>query len=193
MFKNIPIRYTQRFIFWAIHICSAVIFGAAAWFTPEYLGHAFVGSIALIAIFHNTKINTRRATVEILLKLVTDKDTIEDFKTVQQASFDTDRVANIACGTTSKLSPQPTEKEELESQALMRLLNFYEFICLGVRRRALDYRMMHELQHSNVTRIWKQYKAIVIKIRDISKADKVFQEISALAAEFEDHELKKHR
>lgn len=191
--EHIPLRYIVRGIFWTIHAGSAIFIFAVYKYLPQYTGHAFVGAIALIAIFNNMKINTRRATLDVLFQLVSDRDLIKDQNLIRSHSFDTDRVAHIVTGRGSELKETATEQEVEAAQALMRTINYYEFIALGVKRRALDYRIIHELQHSNITRYWSKYNPIVSKIRDLAGSDRVFQEFECLSSEFDNHKLKKRR
>ena len=193
MINKLPIRHAVRVIFWGVHLGSLVLVLLAYLHLPDYAGHAFVGSIALIAIFNNTKINTRRATLEIFLRTISDSDLIKDQNMIRGKKFDTDRVANIVAGKGSELNPAAKEEEIGESEALMRVLNHFEFMALGAKRRALDYHIMHELQHSNIKRYWDTYSSIIAKIRGLIGSDTIFQELECLASEFENHKLDKRR
>lgn len=196
MLDKLPVRYAIRIIFWSVHLVGLVLLSLGVWRYYYYceiepIWNAIVASIALLAIFHNSKINTRRATIEIVLKMLADKDLIKDQNLMRGVEIDTDKIANIvAC--------PPTKNEEnagdIEiADALMRTLNYYEFLAAGVRNRAIDYRMIHETEYTTITRYWKKYSSLINKLRDISGSKTIFQELECLAAEFEDHKLTRRR
>jgi hypothetical protein len=186
------VRKDQQY-FWGIHflLSGALIF---SWYLiNDKFGFVLTACIAALAIFHNNKINRRRATIDLILKTNSDDTLNEAKKTVAKLSKDElSTLAVKAIGSSHDGKNDPTDSERDQLAEVLEVLNWYEFIAAGVREGAFDYKMFHRLMYGIICRDWKKLHVFVTQLRSSSGSKTTFQEFEWLANDYAKHPLKKN-
>jgi hypothetical protein len=136
--------------------------------------------VALFAVYRNTVISRRRATVDLVLHQKQDSGLAE---------------ANILVNPliqNNNISDFCTEsaKGSEERKAIFKILNNYEFVAVGVREKAFDLSLYKRMSHGTVVRDWDCFKSFVYDLRQKTERPTLFQEFEWLAKMFKKSRLK---
>ena len=72
----------------------------------------------------------------------------------------------------------------VERNAILEVLNHYEFIAAGIKTNTFDKKLYQIMQHSMTLKDWKALKGFVSDFRNKHDNQKFFQEFEWLAKEF---------
>ncbi len=134
---------------------------------------------AVIIIYHNGLLARRRATVDHIIHQKSDPDLLAAIDKVHRL-----RESEAA------LSGFVTNREGSEYKSILKVLNNYEFIALGIKRSAFDERIYKELQCSNFIKIWNSTSGLISEIRKTEQIETLFQEFEWLAKRWKKAPLK---
>lgn len=125
--------------------------------------------VTAFAVYLNTKLAKKRATLDILLARREDRELVDaihfmyswenrglDPKLALQAGSDFSEKAKIA-------------------------MNYHEFVALSVLEGALDEGMYKRMQYNNFLKFWSCAKPVVAVIREATGKDTFFQDMEWLA------------
>lgn len=136
--------------------------------------------IALAAVRYNFTINRKKATVDLMLEQK------------RNPSLGKARMAvlnlNSKCSLTQYADNQYKGTEERD--AILLVINNYEFIATGIREGAFDRNLYKRMNYSTVMHDWKALKPFVYEMRKIHDISTIFQEFEWLADKFRKRKLK---
>ncbi|MED6317084.1 MULTISPECIES: DUF4760 domain-containing protein [Psychrobacter] len=81
------------------------------------------------------------------------------------------------------------EDEKLKDD-IHYVLNYYEFISLGIREGAFEENLFKNLHYSSFMKLWKFSQPLIIQIRTLSNKDTIYQEIEWLATKWKREPIK---
>ncbi len=137
--------------------------------------------VAVIALWRNHVINRRAATINMVIHQKNDSrytTARETFKTLQEE----ENVAKYA------------DKTQLESDirdAILTILNQYEFVASGINEGAFCKGLYKRLQYGVVTKDYDKLEGFISELRRANKHPTLFQEFETLAKRFKKKPLKK--
>ncbi len=181
----------DRLYFWGFHSLIIVI-NALAWlYLKENFGFVLTASIAAVAILHNDKMSRRRATIDLILSKNQDKDLKDSDEAVSKLTKQ--KLEELAIKLKASAFDginDPNEEEKSQISAILRVLNWYEFIATGIREGAFDYKIYHRNRHTLTVRDWDKLEPFVNQLRLNQGKDTFFKEFSWLASSFKKYPLK---
>jgi len=121
----------------------------------------------------------RRATVDVLLDALDDKEFIDGRRAV---------LALIHAGLDI---PRLLSKDGLsDRRKVLSLLTRYEYMASGLRERAFDTRIYKRMYYSTVLGDWDALEAFVRALRDDRRIPTLYQEVETLVIDWKKHPLK---
>jgi hypothetical protein len=136
--------------------------------------------VALFAVYRNSVINRRRATVDLVLHQKNDTDLADANKIINPL---------LKSNNITKYSDDEY-KDSDERAAILEILNNYEFIAVGIREKAFDLALYKRMKYSIVVRDWDCFKSFVYDLRQKKGSKTPFQEFEWLAKKFKKNKLK---
>lgn len=136
--------------------------------------------IASIAIHRNTIIAKRRATVDLVLQQRNDESLTKANELVNPILNSND-ITKFA---------DESNKDSPEREAILTILNNYEFISVGIRENAFDIKIFKRMNYGIVVRDWSCFKPFVVHLRERHDRPTLFQEFEWLATKFKKKKLK---
>ena len=160
-------------------------FGAwiAGWINEAWVNSAVIGLsavVALISLWRSQVINSRRATVDMVMQQMHNPTLIEANKIVNPI-LDEGKIIEYA---------SDDKKDSKEREAILKVLNNHEFIAGAIKEGAFNYKLYQRMQHSKTVRDWKAFKPFVYHIRENTGRKTLFQDFEWLAKEFDCAPLK---
>lgn len=140
---------------------------------------------AVIVIYLNGKQARKRATIDLMLHQKNNKQLLEDTRSVWDLATTKKTFAALAADTNSE-----------ECSCILRVLNGYEFVAVGIRKRAFDEEIYKMSQYSNVMKIWKASDGFIRDIRAMEDKPTLFQELEWLISRWENdpiHTVKRRK
>jgi len=134
---------------------------------------------AVLVIYHNGSQARRRATIDHIIHQKTDKDLLEAIKLVYKLHDNKEPFSRYC-----------DQKDALEREAILKVLNNHEFIALGIRKKAFEEKIYKDLQCSNFLKVWSASSGMVAELRRSENRDTLFQEFEWLARRWQKHPLK---
>ena len=134
---------------------------------------------AICALQVNQNIARKRATIDFVLHDMNSKE-MDEAKAVM--TLDKDALLDL-----SKKSSSGSAHRKL----VLRLLNQYEFMAVGIREGAFDKKLINRMKHSTVTRTFDKFEPFINSLRqepDVNST--VFQDFEWLANSFKKMGLK---
>lgn len=129
---------------------------------------------AVVVIYFNGRQARKRATIDLMLHQKNNHKMLEDLRKVWALADETGTFAALARNTKSN-----------ECACIFRVLNDYEFVALGIRRRAFDGKIYKMSQYSNVMKVWDASDGFIREIRAIEGKPTLFQELEWLIGEWQ--------
>lgn len=136
--------------------------------------------VAVIALFLNNKANKRKSTIDLVLNQRSDEKLIESRRTVLELN----KTGKITQYSAISYAGSP------ERDAILDVLNNYEFIATGMRERAFDVSLFRRMRYTTITKDWDALKPFVYELRRQQDTNTVFQEFEWLAKRFKRKGLK---
>jgi hypothetical protein len=144
-------------------------------------GALIISAIAAVwLIAANYRSDRRRHTVEIAKELIRDREITETKKVM--ATLHAQQKGNFARYLDQRGSP--------EYMAIMKTLNNYEFIAIGIRAGAFDEKIIKRMQFSITSRDWESLCPFINELRTQTKIDTLFQEFEWLGKRWTKSPLK---
>jgi len=137
---------------------------------------AFVlsAAAAVAVIYFNGRQARKRATIDLMLHQRNNQQLLQDTKVVWALADKAKTFASLAANPNSE-----------ECTCIFRVLNGYEFVALGIRKRAFDENIYKMSQFSNVMKVWKASDGFIREVRSAENKPTLFQEIEWLVARWE--------
>lgn len=135
---------------------------------------------AIAAVHRNSIINRRRATVDLVLHQRSNQKLIEANNIVNPI-LSTNEITRYA---------DDSKKDTPEREAILTILNNYEFICVGIKEKAFDINLYKRMSYGIVIRDWGCFKPFVYHLRQAHDRPTLFQEFEWLAIKFKKSKLK---
>lgn len=129
---------------------------------------------AVAVIYFNGRQARKRATIDLMLHQKNNQQLLEDTRKVWELAEKSRTFASLAKDTKSD-----------ECTCVLRVLNGYEFVALGIRKRAFDENIYKMSQFSNVMKIWEASDGFIREMRSIEKKPTLFQELEWLIDEWQ--------
>lgn len=130
--------------------------------------------VAIIAIYVHSSNSRRQATVNLVIQQRNDKVLRKARRAVTELNSD-NKITELA---------NPNHKGSPQRDAVLILLNNYEFIATGMRERAFDLSLYKRMSYSTVINDWKALKPFVFDLRRLVNSQTLFQEFQWLAERF---------
>lgn len=130
--------------------------------------------IALCALWRNHVINSRRATVDLVMQQMYNPALIAANKTVNTL-LEAKRIIEFAADD---------KKDTSERAAILKVINNYEFISCAIREGAFNRKLFQRMRHSQTVRDWEAFKSFIYDIRQSTGRKTLFQDFEWLAAKF---------
>ncbi|MDR3351456.1 MAG: DUF4760 domain-containing protein [Zoogloeaceae bacterium] len=127
-----------------------MLFGETAgfWIQTVALIASALGAISLI--YSNGRATRRRATVAHIIHQESNPELLKAIAVVYKLQR-----------TGVPLAEHLTNEDSPEFQAILKVLNHYEFVALGIRRKAFDESIYKYLQCANIRKAWRKTSGIV--------------------------------
>lgn len=166
---------------------------------------AIIASVGLYFTYKSIQANTasaqRQATIQVVMDINAD---IRLQNTKNFIFLKGDKVTEYYIGLNSLIEPTIHSTEEdkdcyrakaLENEKLKDdvhyVLNRYEFIALGIRKKAFDEEIFKDLHYSNFKKLWCYTKPLIMSIRATGKIDTIYQELEGLMKKWEANPIKR--
>lgn len=137
---------------------------------------------AVIAYFSykkHTDLTRKRATLDLYLSFTKDNRTVKAFRILQESMKDGDFYNIVTSSDDSR-----------EKEAILLILNLYEFVSAGANAGILDDKLLKKLNFSDTERLWNFTKLGITKLRETTERETIFQEFETLALRWEKEPLK---
>lgn len=145
---------------------SATVFGETIGFWIQTGAIFLSAAAASYIIWQNGKLAKRRALIDLIIHQKADNQLLEATKWIYTQ------------GPNNLLSSYVNKPEEKD---ILRVLNSYEFIAVGIRMKAFDEDVYKQLQCSNVLKLWSVTSGFIQEIRKIDDKSTLFQDFEKLA------------
>jgi len=140
---------------------------------------AITAVIGLWTLGASSRQERRRATVDVLLETLDDKEFLETRTAVRGL---------IESGLNI---PLLLSKEGAANRRLvLTILSRYEFMAAGLREGAFDEKLYQRMYHTNILTDWDNLQAFIIALRIQSNTETPFQELQQLVLRWKKHPLK---
>lgn len=139
--------------------------------------------IAFCAYRNHRDLTRKRATLDLFLSFTKDRATIEDFKILEKCLTDGSDFYRI-------ISDRGSEHKK-ERDAILHVLNIYEFMSAGTNKALLDDDLLKTLNFSNTVKLWSYTELGISKLRQDLKKDTLFQEFETLVQRWQKKPLRK--
>ncbi len=136
--------------------------------------------VALFAVYRNSVISRRRATVDLVLHQRSD-DKLKELDELINPILHKNQITKFC---------DDAHKDSKERAAILEILNNYEFIAVGVREKAFDFNLYKRMSYGTVVRDWDCFKSFVYDLRQKNDRKTLFQEFEWLAKKFKKNKLK---
>lgn len=136
--------------------------------------------VAIIALYVHSRSSRRQATVNLVIQQRNDKVLRKARRCVTELNSN-NKITALA---------NPEYKGNPERDAVLTLLNNYEFIATGMREKAFDLNLYKRMSYSTVINDWKALKPFVFDLRRLVSSHTLFQEFQWLAEKFSRKTLK---
>lgn len=136
--------------------------------------------VALFAVYRNSVISRRRATVDLVLHQKNDTELTRLNELINPL---------LVSNKITKYSDDE-HKDSDERAAILEILNNYEFIAVGIREKAFDRALYKRMNYSIVVRDWECFQPFIIDFRKKHATKTAFQEFEWLANKFRKNKLK---
>ena len=156
-------------------VAAATYFGETIGFWIQTGAIFLSAGAASFIIWQNGKLAKRRALIDLIIHLKADEQLLEATKWIY---------AESNCNPLSSFVNKPEEKK------ILRVLNSYEFIAVGIRMKAFDEDVYKQLQCSNVLKLWSVTSGFIQEIRKIDEKSTLFQDFECLAKKWSKSPLK---
>ena len=140
---------------------------------------AVTAAIGLWTLGASSSQERRRATVDILLQVLDDKDYLDARRKVRKL---------IEAGLDIPLLL--SEEGIADRRQVLSILNRYEFMAAGLRERAFDTNIYQRMYQSNVLSDWNGLEAFIRALREDRNIQTLFQEYEQLILDWKKHPLK---
>lgn len=121
----------------------------------------------------NEKFARRRATVDVAMHERQDQKLQNHRQKFAEMHESSANFTRLACS--------PLVENKQENEAILAILNNYEFIASGIREEAFDEEIYKRMKRSLIIRDWDTLKPYVTELRNKEKRPKLFVEIEWLA------------
>lgn len=194
MGANISPKIQGFCFFWGLHFGIAVAIFLCGFFdlSKPHLGSALLAGIAILAIYHNALINKRRATIELILRTKTDEKLIASKRVLSDMTSDQVTALAKQAAMSAKDGESADDDSKPKIEAILQVINTYEFVAAGIRERAFDYKLFHRLQYSMVNNHWAKTRGFIIAVREETQQFTLFQEFEWIANDFKKNKLRKN-
>lgn len=129
---------------------------------------------AVVVIYFNGRQARKRATIDLMIHQKNNHQMLEELRKVWALADRSGTFASLAQDTKSD-----------DCACIFRVLNEYEFVALGIRRRAFDGKIYKMSQYSNVMKVWAASDGFIREIRALEGKPTLFQELEWLIGEWE--------
>lgn len=144
-------------------------------------GALVLSALAAVAvIYFNGRQARKRATIDLMLHQKNNQQLLADTRKVWELAEQNGTFAALAKDTKSE-----------ECSHILRVLNGYEFVALGIRKRAFDENIYKMSQFSNVMKVWKASDGFIREIRSREDKPTLFQELEWLILRWEKNPIHK--
>ena len=127
--------------------------------------------IALAVVAVHRVVAQKRATVDVLLKLRTDRDFLDADSLFRQLELD-DELSRIFGDNKTDRNAQIQIKN---------YLNVYELICCSIKGHVIEEDICHELVGETIKKRWKAVQSHVTKLREQEGNMRIFSEFEEIA------------
>lgn len=143
-------------------------------------GALFISAISALAlIWHNGRVERRRALIDLMIQQKADASLIADIQEVYRLH----ECGNHLSSLVGDDSP--------ERRKILHVLNNQEFIAVGIRLGAFDEKVYKQMQCSNVLKLWVATSGFIHELRKIDRKNTLFQDFEKLANRWEQAPIKK--
>ena len=153
-------------------------------------GALFLSAIgALWIVMSREKSERRRATVELVLHNTSNSD----LKTAKKEFL---KLLESGDKNLARFSSQP---DTSQYDAIMRILNTHEFVCVGMREKAYDEALYKQMQCAVIIRDWEALSGFVQEFRNSKKAmfgadiDTFYWDFEQVATRWKEKPLKRRK
>lgn len=136
--------------------------------------------IALAAIFNHSR-NARRQTTANLVIQQRNDASLKQARTLVTVLNQKNEITKLA---------HDDAKGSDQRNAVLAVLNNYEFIATGLREGAFDLQLYKRMTYSTVVNDWKALKPFIFDLRRQVERETIFQEFQWLAEKFSYQPLK---
>ncbi|WP_295354539.1 DUF4760 domain-containing protein [uncultured Succinivibrio sp.] len=130
----------------------------------------------------NRKDSMRRSTLDLIIHQRSDEDLNKAMSKVNDLISEK--------GVYEDLSSYFQNRHSEEAQAILKVLNFREFVAVGINLRVIDEDIYKRAYCSLVLRDWKNLENTVKGMRTEYKKDTLFQDFEMLAKQWADYPIK---
>lgn len=158
---------------------------AACWLGESYgfwiqTGAIVLSAIAAVAvIWISSRSAKKRATIDLILDQHANDELNAALAMVYTIHDDQKKFTDLPAGSD-------------ERKALVKVLNYFEFVSLGIRRKAFDETIYKNLKFSDLMRLWKASEVFVADIRNTKNSKTIYQEFEWLSTRWQSKPLKRH-
>lgn len=151
-------------------------------------GAIIVSAIAaVILIIHNGRLSKKRCLIDLIVEQKNNERLVEDTRLVfSLAGKNSNTLSKYACLSGNEETPEFIKNR----QAILNVLNNFEFIAVGIRLGAFDEKVYKQLQCGNLLKLWNATAGFIHELRRVSGRYTVFQDIEHLAHKWEKSPIK---
>ena len=131
--------------------------------------------IAIWVMIYNAKIARRRATIDLVLHMRQNTPYLDARKKLVKLQDEGQQLAKYA---------DKDLAESEQSLCIIELLNFSEFVAVGIREKAFDEKVYKRLSRSRYIKDWETLHGYVTELRRARNLSVLFNEFQSLAEQW---------
>lgn len=145
----------------------------------------FSAVVAFFTYRNHSDLTRKRATLDLFLSFTKDRATIDDFKILDKCLSDDSGDSDFY-----KIITDRSDEHKRERDAILHVLNIYEFISAGTNTKLLDDSLLKTLNYSNTLKLWNYTGLGIKKLRQELNKETLFQEFEILVKRWQKKPLK---
>ena len=144
-------------------------------------GALFASAIAAIwLIYTSSESEKHRATIDLVISQKQD----------QELQVAKKHVLNLHETQVKNFAKYLEDRNSEDFKQIIRVLNNYEFIAVGIHKKAFDEELFKRMQYSVLIKDWDALCPLVMELRRQNERSTLFQEFEILAKQWKKNPLK---
>jgi len=158
--------------------------------TPIIIGVSgfFASGFAGWSIYSARNIAKKKAAIDLMERSIENIVLTKATEKVRKIHLDSNiEIAVFAYGK----KPDNHENDGFvrDRDAIRKVLNFHEHMAVGIKNNIYDEKVLKEQRYTSTVELWKMIESFVLKRREITKSDTLYQEFEVLAKKWKKNKL----